>query len=118
VLLLLGATVFGDVVHAAFDPRGQIPCVGASGGVCAVLGYYAVMFPRAKIGVLFRWLVWINFPAFVWLLFYLAIQFLGAMQQMGGHGNASCLAHLGGLAVGIVAAMVARTLRSRPPEFG
>jgi len=118
VLLLLGAAVFGDVVHAAFDARGQIPCVGASGGVCGVLGYYAVMFPRAKIGVLFRWLFWINFPAFVWLLFYLVIQVLGAFQQMDGHGNVSCLAHLGGLAVGLVAAMAARAVRSRPPEFG
>jgi membrane associated rhomboid family serine protease/Zn-finger nucleic acid-binding protein len=118
VLLLLGAAVFGDVVHAAFEPRGQIPCVGASGGIFAVLGYYSVMFPRAKIGVLIWWLVWINFPAVAWLLFYLVIQMLGAVMQMDGHGNASCLAHLGGLAVGIVAAMVARTLRSRPPEFG
>jgi membrane associated rhomboid family serine protease len=40
------------------------------------------------------------------------------MQQMGGHGGVSSLAHLGGLAVGVVAAMVARMMRSRQPEFG
>jgi len=118
VLLLFGGSVLGDAMHALFDPRGLLPCVGASGGICALLGYYGIMFPRAKVGILLRWLIWISLPAIAWVIFYLAIQFVGALMQAGGHGRVSCLAHLGGLSAGIVAAMAARMMRSRSPEFG
>jgi membrane associated rhomboid family serine protease len=114
LLLLAGADVTGNVMHACFDPRGMIPCVGASGGLCGIIGYYAVMFPMARLGLMWRWFApfaWIRIPAIGALAVFVLIQFLGALMQYAGYGQVSCLAHLGGLAVGIAVALVVRLSR-------
>jgi len=39
------AAIIGDLAHIAFDPHSQIPCIGASGGIAGVIGFYALNFP-------------------------------------------------------------------------
>jgi membrane associated rhomboid family serine protease/Zn-finger nucleic acid-binding protein len=120
VLLLLGAHVFGVLTHAALDPRGDIPTIGASAGISGVLGYYAVAFPRARVGFLWRFFLlfrWIQMPAWVMLVLFSLLQVLGAWGQMYGGGGVSYAAHLGGLAVGVTAGLYVRWARSQPPEF-
>ena len=122
VLLLLGAHLFGSLTHAALDPRGDIPTIGASGGISGILGYYAVAFPKARIGFLWRFFFfvafrWICLPAWVMLILFSLLQLLGAWGQMYGGGGVSYAAHLGGLAVGVVTALGVRWLRAQPPEF-
>ncbi|HUX01453.1 MAG TPA: rhomboid family intramembrane serine protease [Phycisphaerae bacterium] len=119
VLLLLGAEVFGSLTHAALDPRGDIPAIGASGGISGILGYYAATFPRARVGFFwfFPFFRWIHLPAWVMLLLFSLLQLLGAWIQMYGGGGVSYAAHLGGLAVGVAVALSVRWLKSQPSEF-
>jgi len=71
----------------------------------------------ARIGF-FLWMVrWVQFPAIVMLALFLLTEFLGAWQQVSGFGDVSSLAHLGGLAVGIGAALAVRMTRNRPMDF-
>lgn len=107
VLLLLGAEVFGSLTHAALDPRGDIPTIGASGGISGILGYYAATFPRVRVGFFwfFPFFRWIHLPAWVMLLLFSLLQLLGAWIQMYGGGGVSYAAHLGGLAVGVAVAL-------------
>jgi len=50
LLLLLVGHVAGAIAHGLFDPNPSVPCVGASAGISAVLVYYALQFPRERIG--------------------------------------------------------------------
>jgi len=104
LLLLFLAAITGDTLHVAFDPRGTIPCIGASGGIAGLIAFYAFKFPHAKLGILFRYFVyfrWLKFPAWSAFLMWLLLQFLGAYEQVAGFSNVSSLAHLGGSAIGV-----------------
>jgi membrane associated rhomboid family serine protease len=87
------------------EPRSLVPCIGASGGISAVLVFYALQFPRAKLGFLlfiawqFRW---IYIPAWGALLLWLLMQMLGVFLQLRGFSNVAATAHLGGSAIGFV----------------
>ncbi len=109
LLLLLGAHAAGLSLHAALDPRGATPIVGASAGISGVIAYYALAFPHARLGF-FIWffLRWLRMPAYVGLILYLLVQLVGAWQQVSGASHVSYLAHLGGLAVGVTAALLTR----------
>lgn len=105
LLLIAGAALVGDLAHIALDPRSDIPVIGASGGISGILAYYILTFPKARLGILFRWFFyfqWIRVPAYGWGLIWIAFQLLGAYLQVRGASNVSALAHLGGAAVGVV----------------
>ncbi len=102
-LLILAATLVGDVVHFIAGPGSTMPCVGASGGISGIIVFYALQFPKARLGFLFRYFVyfrWLNFPAWVALALWLLLQTVGVIQQMSGFSNVAATAHLGGAAVG------------------
>ena len=108
VLLLLISHLAGAVLHAGLEPRGDLPLVGASAGISGVIAYYAVAFPRTRLGILFFFFWWIRLPALAMLLLYGILQILGAYGQISGFGGVSNLGHLGGLAIGVLAALVWR----------
>ena len=106
LLLLVLATLAGDFVHILGDPRSEVPCVGASGGISGVIVFYALIFPRARLGILLQaWFAysWLNFPAYFGLICWLVFQSAVAYMQVNGLGNISGLAHLGGAGVGLCA---------------
>ncbi len=89
---------------AAFGRNLEVPSLGASGAISAVLGAYLVLFPRKRVRViLFRILTAV--PAIVaigvWFVFQLlnGIGALGAGSQAGGVAYA---AHIGGFVAGVV----------------
>lgn len=105
VLLLLAATVAGDLLHAAAYPQSDIPCIGASGGISGVLACYCLAFPRAGLGILFRRFAhfrWIRMPAYAALILWTLLQLLGTYMQIHNISSVSALAHLGGAAMGVV----------------
>ncbi len=107
VLLLVLATLAGDFLHIAFDPRPDIPCIGASGGISGVVAFYALAFPHARIqlayGWWWAWRWWVfSVPAWAMALLWLLLQLLGVTEQIAGFGGVSALAHLGGALAGLV----------------
>jgi membrane associated rhomboid family serine protease len=112
LLLVLGSHLAGTLAHAALDQRGDMPLVGASAGIFGVVAFYALSFPHSRIGLLFFYLWWIRLPAWMLLVFYGVIQALGTLTQVGGETNISHLGHVGGMAVGIVAALLWRARSS------
>lgn len=111
-LLLVGSSLAGDLLHMALEPRGTLPVVGASAGISGVIVFYACQFPKARlvyllrIGVIFRW---VRFTAVTGLICWIALQAVGAWQQIAGLTNVSSLAHLGGAVFGLGWWFVART---------
>ena len=110
--LIALAAFIGDLAHIALDPRSQIPCIGASGGIAGVITFYALNFPRMRLAFLMRWgwvwFRWIRLPAwFVFVLWFL-FQIIGTLEQKAGMSSVSSAAHLGGAAVGVFAWLVWR----------
>jgi membrane associated rhomboid family serine protease/Zn-finger nucleic acid-binding protein len=100
VLLLVAATVGGDLAALVFEPRAQMPAIGASGGISGVLVFYALEFPRARLGFVFRFFYWFSLPAWGALAIWMLLQVFTTAQQLHGLTNTSGLAHLGGAALG------------------
>ncbi|GIW34671.1 rhomboid family intramembrane serine protease [Meiothermus sp.] len=76
----------------------EIPMIGASGAISALLGAYIVLYPRALILSLVGWIP-VPIPAVLYLGYWLLIQFVG--DFMGEEGIAFW-AHIGGFVAGVV----------------
>ena len=107
LLLIFAATIAGDCVHWLLQAGSDQPCIGASGGISAVLVFYAFQFPRARLGFLiffFGWRPrWFYLPAWVALVFWLLLQVLGLFLQLNSASDVASTAHLGGAALGFFA---------------
>jgi len=103
-LLLVLASVVGDFAHILGEPHSVVPAIGASGGISGIIAFYALKFPHARLGFLWRlywYFRWIQLPAWGAFCLWIALQLLGALEQISGFTNVSALAHLGGAAVGV-----------------
>lgn len=103
LLLILAATLTGDLVHLLTGPASTVPCIGASGGISGVIVFYALQFPRARLGFLLRiflYFRWVQMPAWFALVLWLGLQSLTVMMQLSGFSNVGATAHLGGAAAG------------------
>jgi membrane associated rhomboid family serine protease len=111
LLLIAAAAVAGDVVHMLLDQNPTMPTVGASGGISGVITYYALRFPRARLGIMLRfWLLfkWLHMPAYFALILWFGLQLYGVWAQLMEISHVSSLAHLGGAAVGLLAWLIWR----------
>ncbi len=111
-LLILFATLAGGVLHVGFDPRLDIACIGASGGISGIIVFYALQFPHVRVGLLYLFFYrffWFKMPVYVAALIWLVIQIWGLTNQVQGFTNVSALAHLGGAAVGLIFWIIYRT---------
>lgn len=107
VLLLVMATLAGNVAHITLDPRSDVPCLGASGGISGLVAFYALAFPHYRFYIAFRWSIY-SLPAWALALIWLFFQMVGASAQVMGAGYVSSLAHLGGALMGFVYRMLWR----------
>jgi membrane associated rhomboid family serine protease/Zn-finger nucleic acid-binding protein len=112
VVVIALAAIVGDLTHLALDPRSQIPCIGASGGIAGVITFYALNFPQMRLAFLMRWgfvwFHWIRLPAWFVFVLWIFFQIIGTLEQKAGMSSVSSAAHLGGAAVGILAWVVWR----------
>ena len=105
-LLIAAAALVGDLCHILGDPRSMVPCIGASGGISGVIAFYALRYPRARLGFLWRiwcWFHWVYMPAWAAMVLWLLLQGVLVIGQLMGTAHVSALAHLGGFAVGLAA---------------
>ena len=111
VFYLLGgyaATALQTFITLAFGTaaEAQIPNLGASGAISAVLGAYFVLLPRASVvTVIFLLIIFIReFPARLflgfWFLFQLWLGGFSLFQPVAG-GGVAFFAHIGGFVFGI-----------------
>ena len=127
VFYLLGgfaATALQTVVTLAFGTpiEAQIPNLGASGAISAVLGAYLVLLPRAKVTTLifFFFIIIQEFPARFFLVFWFLLQLwaggfsLVSPEQGGG---VAFFAHIGGFLFGIGAVYVFKKRQPLQPAY-
>lgn len=97
-----------DAGHIAFDPNSQLPMIGASGAIAAVMGGYLMLFPGAKI---FTWIVppmpflwgWIraNWVIGIFMAMQVLLAYLTLAATYGTGGGVAYFAHFGGFFAGL-----------------
>ena len=101
-IMLLAGTILGGLAQYLFTPDGEFVLGGASGGISAIILFYVLRFPRAKLAQMF-FLVWIRIPAYVYAIFWIGLQWLTLQSQLLGETRVSGLAHTGGAIAGFLA---------------
>jgi membrane associated rhomboid family serine protease len=91
----------------------QVPMLGASGAIAAVLGAYWVLYPDAKILTLV-FVFFVKVRAWVllglWFLYQLVAANMGLFAAGSEDGGTAFFAHVGGFVFGVIAAtMLARS---------
>ena len=119
VFYLVGGVV-ASLTHVLTNPTSQIPTVGASGAIAAVLGAYLILYPQSKVltliplGFLTRLTL---IPAAIVLGLWFVLQLFSGVLSMGGPdvGGTAFWAHIGGFVAGVVLAKLFGGRRS--PEY-
>ena len=122
LLFYLGGGVAAAVSQVIVGPQSEVPVIGASGAIAAVLGAYVVLYPRARV----LSLVFLGFfyqllqvPAVIVLGFWFLLQLIDGVASLGvasSNGGVALFEHIGGFAAGVVVGLVIRGLgvRGRP----
>jgi membrane associated rhomboid family serine protease len=84
----------------------QVPSLGASGAIAAVMGAYFVLYPNSRVLTLF--VVWpIRIPAWIflgaWFLYQLVEANFGLFSATANGGGVAFFAHVGGFGFGYLA---------------
>jgi len=109
------------------EPGAQVPTIGASGAVAAVLGGYILLYPRARvltvIFIIFFFTI-VELPALLilgfWFLQQIAFGALDLADPTGGGGGVAYFAHIGGFAFGLLAIKLFASRHkdySPPPKY-
>jgi len=105
--LICGALT--GLAYSMIIPNSEIPLIGASGAISAVLGAYFLLNPLAKISVLLPiFLFWrvVKVPAFWFLLLWVLLQFFyggifdGSFADIADKGGVAWFAHILGFIFG------------------
>ena len=101
--LLGGLAALG--AHVVVDPSSTSPTLGASGAIAAVLGGYALLYPRARVVTLIFIIIFvtvIELPALLVLGLWFLLQLLSASSEPLGGGGVAYFAHIGGFIFGLL----------------
>ena len=109
------------VIHSVANSSSRVPTVGASGAIAAVLGAYAVEFPRARVITLipfFPFVQVVALPAMIVLGLWFVFQFFSGALSLawagaGGGGGIAWWAHIGGFLFGAILMKALARRRSR-----
>jgi membrane associated rhomboid family serine protease len=103
----LAGGVVASLAHIFTNPTSQIPTVGASGAIAAVLGAYLVLFPRSRVLTIIPLGFYMRLtmvPAALVLGLWFVLQIFSGVLALGGPdvGGVAFWAHVGGFVTGVV----------------
>ena len=90
--------------------EGQVPELGASGAIAAVLGAYFILYPGSRVRTYIFPVFLVQIPAWVflglWFLYQLIETNFGLFSASANGGGVAFFAHVGGFLFGLVAARI------------
>lgn len=106
VFYLVGG-ICAAAAQTAVDPLTQVPMLGASGAISAVLAAYLFLYPRSPITVInpipILWLFWglfLQFPAWLVIGEFFVVNLWSALTSSTSQGGVAFMAHVGGFVGG------------------
>ncbi len=124
LLFYLAGGVLAAFAQVIIDPSSDVPLVGASGAIAAVLGAYVVTFPRARVLSIVFLVVFFQLtevPAVLVLGLWFVLQVIDGLASLGVEdvvGGVAIFAHIGGFVAGMLVGLLVRGLRPRPIGVG
>src|SRR3954451_2502914 len=106
ILFYLFGGIAATLAQFATDTSAVVPNLGASGAIAAVLGGYALLFPRARVVTLIFiifFITLVELPALFVLGAWFVLQLVDAGSQPVGGGGVAVWAHIGGFVFGLIA---------------
>jgi membrane associated rhomboid family serine protease len=120
VLLYLAGGIAATALQVAIGPTSVVPNLGASGAIAGVLGTYLVLFPKARVLtlIIFFIITVIELPASVVLGAWFVLQLFSGVGSLGSqvNGGVAYWAHVGGFALGVIAAVTIFRRYRKPPQ--
>ena len=119
VLFYLAGGIAAALAQVIIDPASDVPLIGASGAIAAILGAYLVLYPRARItSLVFLGFFYqlIDVPAVIVLAFWFVLQLVDGLASLGVSGvggGVAFFAHIGGFLFGVAVALAMRMV-ARP----
>lgn len=109
LLFYLVGGMVASFAHIFTNPDSQIPTVGASGAIAAVLGAYLVLYPQSKVLTIIPLGFFLRMtlvPASIVLGLWFLLQFFSGVLSLGGPdvGGVAFWAHIGGFVAGVIMA--------------
>jgi len=119
LLFYLVGGLVASLAHIFTNPTSQIPTVGASGAIAAVLGAYLVLYPNSRVLTIIPlgfFLRMTMIPAAIVLGLWFVFQLFSGVISMGGPdvGGVAFWAHIGGFVAGVILAKI--FARKRYPD--
>jgi membrane associated rhomboid family serine protease len=105
IIFYLVGGVVATLAQFAIGPNAVTPTLGASGAIAAVLGGYALLYPRARVVTLIFiifFVTLVELPALLVLGAWFALQVLDASSQPLTGGGVAVWAHIGGFVFGLI----------------
>ena len=102
----LGGGIAAALAQFAIGTNSATPTLGASGAIAAVLGGYALLYPRARVVTLIFIIFFVTvveLPALLVLGAWFVLQLLDASSQPLTGGGVAYFAHIGGFLFGLLA---------------
>ncbi len=100
----LAGGVAAGLAQTLANPLSTVPMVGASGAIAAVMGGYLLLFPRARVDVLFIFVIFFRiFPVPAWIVLgvWFALQMASGVSMPTDGGGVAYWAHAGGFVAGL-----------------
>jgi len=102
---LVSAAVAGGA-HVLLNPTSDLPLIGASGAIAAIVSAYLILHPRVRLWILALGRIPLPIPAWLALGAWILFQFYNVAVHQGD--NVAWWAHIGGLAAGAALVLVLR----------
>jgi membrane associated rhomboid family serine protease len=123
LMFYLAGGVAASLLHLLTNPGSQIPTVGASGAIAAVLGAYLVLYPGSRIVTAIPLGPFVRLtlvPAIIVLGLWFVFQLFDGVMSFGGAdvGGVAVWAHVGGFVAGMVMATLLPARRRQVSTFG
>ena len=106
LLFYLAGGVVAALVQLLSGPTSEVPTIGASGAIAAVMGAYFFLYPKAKIQTLvfFIFITIVRLPAWIFLGIWFVMQLFEG--TFGAAQGVAVWAHVGGFLFGVVIAWI------------
>lgn len=104
LVFYMACGIAAGLAQVLFEPGSWVPMVGASGAIAGVMGGYLLLFPRARIDILIIFIIFFRIfpiPAWIILILWFAMQFIGGMGATPETGGVAYWAHAGGFIAGM-----------------
>jgi len=109
LILYLLCGVAGALTHTLILPESPAPLIGASGAVSGILASYMLLYPRARIWILFLMRIPLRISAIYVLGGWFLLQVVSLFLTSEDGAEVAWWAHIGGFAAGLLLTMLFRS---------